>query len=112
MLSTCVLSFSMHAYPTDAAAHPTACLPRRVYLDLGVNWGNTLRLYETIGDPSGSAHRVQAKAWHVYGFEASPRIQPFVEQFVNWLGGTTLQEPEPCVPRLELGLGLGLESTG
>ena len=61
---------SQHAPAHTAAptAAPTAA--RRVFVDLGANWGNTLRLYEDLTDarrddlPPGTP-------WHVFGFEAA-----------------------------------------
>mmetsp|Transcript_12051 Transcript_12051/g.14662 ORF Transcript_12051/g.14662 Transcript_12051/m.14662 type:complete len:85 (+) Transcript_12051:410-664(+) len=38
-----------------------------IYLDFGVNWCNTLRLYETLAPED-----LKKKAWNVFGFEASP----------------------------------------
>ena len=63
---------------------------RRVYIDLGVNWANTVHLFEQV-DKSGAAYEV-------YGFEASPLIQPFAEDYFAWLNGDILHEPESCLP--------------
>ena len=65
---------------------------RNVFIDLGVNWGNTARLFKNI-DPLAS------EPYHVYGFEASPLIQPFAEEYFAWLAGTRVDEPESCLPR-------------
>lgn len=56
-----------------------SCGPRKVYIDFGANWGNTLRLYKDLPNdfPDGP--------WEVYAFEASPLIQPYDEAFVSWL---------------------------
>ena len=61
---------------------------RLVYLDLGVNWANTLRLYRDIGVCSPDDPR-----WEIYGFEAMPLLHPYVNQVTNWLNG--LQERPP-----------------
>ncbi|CAJ1336650.1 unnamed protein product, partial [Effrenium voratum] len=53
--------------------------PRQVYMDLGTNWANTLRLYRDMTRRPG--------AWEVYGFEANPYIQPYVDHFVRYLNG-------------------------
>jgi len=57
-----------------------------VYIDLGVNWCNTLSLYKQT--PLAG----QDENWQVYGFEASTLIQPFVEKYFSWLNG---DGPEP-----------------
>jgi len=56
---------------------------RLVYIDMGANWANTLRLYHDIAadDVKNSEH------WEVYSFEANPIIQPYVEKFVTYLNG-------------------------
>lgn len=66
---------------------------RRVYLDLGVNWANTLRLYETLVPDEARF------AWEIYGFEASPLIQPYANAFCDWLNGKLPTEPLLCLPR-------------
>lgn len=66
--------------PHQQFQHVSACQPRHIYLDLGVNWGNILRLYGTIGDAAGGPLLKASSSWHVYGVEASPLIQPFVEE--------------------------------
>ena len=73
-----------------AANHSAPCIHRRVYIDLGVNWANTVHLFQKL-DRSGSAYEV-------YGFEASPLIQPFAEDYFAWLNGDLPNEPESCVP--------------
>ena len=59
---------------------------RRVFIDLGANWANTLRLYEDL------MPAMAGQPWEVYGFEASPFIQPCLEKFVAFLNG---QGPRP-----------------
>jgi FkbM family methyltransferase len=54
---------------------------RRVYIDLGANWANTLRLYRDIGHDKGVG------PWEVYAFEASPFMHLYVENFTAWLNG-------------------------
>lgn len=66
---------------------------RRVYIDLGANWANTLRLYKTLAPEH--AHL----AWEVYAWEASPLIQPYLHQFCTYLSGERDSEPELCLPR-------------
>lgn len=78
---------------TNASTGVAIACPRRIYLDLGVNWANTLRLYETIAPTDANA------AWEVYGFEASPLIQPYAFRFCKWLNGELSKEPVLCLPR-------------
>jgi len=66
--------------------------PRRVYIDLGANWANTMRLFEDIG-----AKRAE-KPWEVYAFEASPFIQPYLEKFTAWLNGQGAKPPVTVPP--------------
>lgn len=53
---------------------------RHVYVDMGANWANTLRLWRDVA-------KGRSELWEVYAFEASPLIQPYVEEFVVWLNG-------------------------
>ena len=66
--------------------------PRNVYLDVGANWANTLRLYRDV--VMHFQLKPHAAAWEIYAFEASPYIQPYVEAFVDHLNS---DEPEPCL---------------
>ena len=66
--------------------------PRNVYLDIGANWANTLRLYIDI--VSHYSLHVHEAPWEVYAFEASPYIQPYVEAFVEHLNSGS---PTPCL---------------
>ena len=68
--------------------HSCATTRRLVYVDLGVNWANTLRLYKDLGPGLCS----NATHWEVYGFEAVPLIQPYANHFVEFLNG---QVPRP-----------------
>lgn len=70
--------------------------PRRVYLDLGVNYGDTLDLFR-----QGLADEVHRNAtnWEVYGFEPAPLLQPYLERLMNWKNGEPGAElPITCVP--------------
>ena len=58
----------------------------------------TLRLYRDLqwgggGRPHGGV------AWEVFGFEASPLICPFANDFAAWLNGVGAQ-PETCLPSI------------
>lgn len=66
--------------------------PRRVFIDLGANWANTLRLFEDIGTKRSET------PWEVYAFEASPFIQPYIENFVAWLNGQGAKPPVTVPP--------------
>lgn len=68
----------------------TTRMPRQVYIDLGANWGNTMRLYEDIED----AALVGKMPWEIYSFEASPFIQPYLERFTAFLNGLS---PAPVI---------------
>ena len=65
---------------------------RKIYLDLGVNWGNTLRLFRDVPQPDLPGH------WEIFGFEASPLIQPYAEAFAQWLNGDRARAPVLCFP--------------
>jgi len=75
--------------PSTAPSPPR----RRVYIDMGANWANTLRLYHDIA----SDKDWDAKNWEVYAFEASPLIQPYLEMFVSYLNGEA-EKPALTVP--------------
>ena len=62
----------------------------QVYIDLGANWANTLRLFKDI--PWRQGHQYSGP-WEVYAFEASPLIQPFVERFTRYLNGAQDRPP-------------------
>eukprot|EP00929_Paragymnodinium_shiwhaense_P067954 TRINITY_DN34156_c0_g2_i1.p1 TRINITY_DN34156_c0_g2~~TRINITY_DN34156_c0_g2_i1.p1 ORF type:complete len:433 (+),score=67.34 TRINITY_DN34156_c0_g2_i1:60-1358(+) len=65
---------------------------RFVYLDMGSNWANTLRLHFDI---MPEAYRDEP--WEVYSFEANPYIQPYVDKYANWLNGRG-RKPDILVP--------------
>ena len=66
-----------------AAVRNQSSAPRNVYVDVGANWANTLRLYHDVAEHFKLAPH--AAPWEVYAFEASPYIQPYVEAFVEHL---------------------------
>mmetsp|Transcript_26620 Transcript_26620/g.48783 ORF Transcript_26620/g.48783 Transcript_26620/m.48783 type:complete len:367 (-) Transcript_26620:24-1124(-) len=71
----------------EAWVHGVHTLPfegqRRVYMDMGAEWANTLRLFKDIVPADYLANT----RWEIYAFEANPVIQPYVEQFVSHLNG-------------------------
>eukprot|EP00966_Prymnesium_polylepis_P273592 6320246-Prymnesium_polylepis.1 len=87
--------------------------PRRVYIDAGANWANTLRLYDELEtfpraffperfatDALELARRARSASkqpWEIYAFEASPAMQPTVDKFVEYLNGKR-SRPEFLVP--------------
>lgn len=79
-----------HALMVNSLVGSSRSVQRRVYIDLGANWANTLRLYRDL-EPRAD---VSAGPWEVYAFEASPFIQPYLEQFTTWLNGVG---PKPAV---------------
>lgn len=83
--------------PGPASLRPAGCeqTRRHVYLDLGANWGNTARMHERFAAPTELAAGVR---WEVYGFEASPLIQPYVSDLYAHLRGE-LAEPLLCLPK-------------
>ena len=78
----------------DASTSDGALPTRRVYIDAGANWANTLRLYRDIEPTASTA------PWEVYAFEASPLITPFLERYCTWLdGGGIGVAPSSCLPQ-------------
>jgi len=80
-------------------------LNRRVYLDLGVNWGTTLRLYSELVQKAIQRNpdietilSQKHHPWEIYGFEAHPLIQPFDEQFIRYLNGERQRPGAPIPP--------------
>ena len=85
----------------DAVTDPPLCAdPRNIFIDAGVNWCNTIRLFEDIEYGKNATFATALPApYDVYGLEASPLIQPFAEQYFRWLNGLLDDEPETCLPR-------------
>mmetsp|Transcript_6646 Transcript_6646/g.20752 ORF Transcript_6646/g.20752 Transcript_6646/m.20752 type:complete len:339 (-) Transcript_6646:130-1146(-) len=54
---------------------------RLVYVDLGANWANTMRLFSDVGPCQ------RRSPWEVYAFEAVPVIASYVDNFTSWLNG-------------------------
>lgn len=65
---------------------------RLVYIDLGVNWANTLRLFKDLGKCPNATH------WEIYGFEAHPWIQKYANHFVEFLNGQVPMPPKEVPP--------------
>lgn len=83
---------SAHTHTHTPATHtslPHRHTRRHIYLDMGANWANTLRLYESI---AGVEHR--NAGYEVYAFEANPFIQTYVNKFVHYLNR---QGPKPPI---------------
>ena len=55
-----------------------SCPPRSIYVDLGVNWCNTLELYRRVAPLER-----RAQPWLVIGWEASPLITPYADACVQ-----------------------------
>ena len=70
--------------------------PRRVYIDLGTNWGDTMNLFcRGLADHQ---HR-NATNWEVYGFEAAPLLMPYLDQLVQWKNRVPgVNRPITCQP--------------
>lgn len=74
---------------TSSSAASSAC-SRRVYLDLGANWANTLHLADELERHMRNTTRTVLNQgcthqWEVYAFEASPVMYPFVDAYVEFL---------------------------
>ena len=67
---------------------------RRVYLDFGANWCNTLRLYEDFPETAN----VTGLPWDVFAFEASPLLQPYANEYAKYLNGEASAPPPSCLP--------------
>ena len=77
-----------------AGAEKCGTGPRRVFIDLGANWCNTLRLYEDLVDKETT---LPDAPWEIFAFEASPLIAPYADRFVAWLNGDDGGLRRPCV---------------
>eukprot|EP00327_Prymnesium_parvum_P038631 CAMPEP_0195637562 /NCGR_PEP_ID=MMETSP0815-20121206/24497_1 /TAXON_ID=97485 /ORGANISM="Prymnesium parvum, Strain Texoma1" /LENGTH=338 /DNA_ID=CAMNT_0040779803 /DNA_START=27 /DNA_END=1043 /DNA_ORIENTATION=+ len=70
---------------------------RHVYLDLGVNWCNTLQLHHFLPEVVHHPSRLRAP-WLVFGFEASPLIAPYAELCTRELTAGRPLPPPPIIP--------------
>ena len=79
---------------------------RQVYLDLGANWANTLRLHYKLQHHVRQSTQKPADPmsfnnctfeWEIYAFEASPVMHPFIEAFVKHLNNQG-ERPALTVP--------------
>jgi hypothetical protein len=71
--------------------YSTSCR-RRVYLDLGANWANTLRLHHKLQNflPFNRTRSEGSSCsydWEIYSFEPSPVMQPYVDAYAGFLNG-------------------------
>lgn len=77
----------------------SSCAPRRIFIDLGVNWCNTVLQYRHYEPRRHKEVNTSGFSnWEVYGFEASPLIQPYVEDYMAWLDRRREDMPVLCVP--------------
>ena len=68
---------------------------RRVYIDAGANWGDTLDSYQHFASP---LHR-HANNWEIYAFDASPLLMPFLDATIRWRNREpNAQRPISCIP--------------
>ena len=72
---------------------PGCAAPRNIYIDAGVNWCNTLTLYQSVPE----AQNRLSQPWTVFGFEASRSLATFAERCCNALTAG-LPLPEPPLP--------------
>ena len=96
VLLACVASISL--------GQATGGCRRRIYMDLGANWANTLRLHYQLQKHLKPSLLTSAQGssnctynWEIYSFEASPVMQPFDEAFVKHLNGQGVR-PKVTVP--------------
>lgn len=75
-----------YSWLVQEVEHSTS--PRRVYVDLGANWANTLRLYSELSKHGGE------RPWEIYAFEASPLLYNYLDNFVAHLNGNG---PPPAI---------------
>lgn len=84
----------------DAVALSSRCArPRKVYIDMGVNWCNTLTLFRSLPNqwmPSSDMWRMEP--WQIYGFEASPLIVAYAEQCTSALSAGNPLPRAPVLP--------------
>lgn len=85
--------FSINAGEVNTPADAQCTSGRLVYLDLGVNWANTLRLYRDLG-----RCQMESPRWEIYGFEAMPLMHKYIESFTNWLNGEGAKPPMELPP--------------
>ena len=69
---------------------------RRVYLDLGAAWGDTLDLHRQL--VAASANHRDARDWEVFSFEADPKLATYVDKLCAWKNGRGREPPTPCEP--------------
>ena len=77
------------------------CKGRNIYIDLGANWCNTLDIFQHVPNVSARSH--PGKPWHVYAFEASPLIAPYVEKCCAALNKGAPLPPPPVPPTASSG---------
>ena len=71
--------------------------PRQIYIDLGVNFGDTLDLFERLDNRREEDRRASAAAWEVFGFEAVPSPSPYLEELFRHKNGEGAR-PVWCFP--------------
>ena len=80
----------------SATTTPVSCPPRNIYIDMGVNWCNTLELWKQVAAKVSNAP-FSPDPWLVFGWEAAPLIAPYAERCMAHLNaGQPL--PDPVVP--------------
>ena len=88
-----LLATTVQARRRDYPALIPCATPRNVYIDAGVNWCNSLLLFQSVPE----ARTRMAEPWRVFGFDANKRIAPFADSCHRALtAGQPL--PEPPIP--------------
>lgn len=77
------------------------CPGRNIYIDLGANWCNTLDTFQHVPNVSALSH--PGKPWHIYAFEASPFIAPYVEKCCAAMSKGLPLPPPPVPPTASSG---------
>ena len=84
-------SFSL----VDQARTERLTQQRRVFIDAGMNWGDTYKEFNVLAEGS---HK-NATNVEVYGFEASPQLFPYLSQLLAWENREPgVARPVSCTP--------------
>ena len=86
----------MRELPPLALRRPD-CTPRNVYIDMGANWCNSLRLFRRVPHAASSSPH-EGSGWQVYAFEMAPLIMPYVEACCEALSRGQPLPPAPVPP--------------
>ena len=88
-------------FPSHKMLAGDGCPGRNIYIDLGANWCNTLDAFQHVPNVSALSH--PGKPWHIYAFEASPFIAPYVEKCCAAMSKGLPLPPPPVPPTASSG---------